>query len=66
MLLLQYTEFLSTALPPTEYAAMLPPISELVLLYGVDFEVAFQVSAFCRTVAYHQWTLPRVAMDLSC
>jgi hypothetical protein len=39
----QYTEFLSTALPPAERAALLPSISELVLQYGVDFEVAFQV-----------------------
>ncbi|KAK9917111.1 hypothetical protein WJX75_001006 [Coccomyxa subellipsoidea] len=37
-----YTEFLSTALPPAERAALLPSISELVLQYGVDFEVAFQ------------------------
>ena len=42
---MQYVEFLSIALPRKEYQALLPPLSELVLDYKVDPEVAFHVSA---------------------
>lgn len=40
---LQYAEFLSTAFQPAEYAALLPPVAQLVNDYGVDPEVVFQV-----------------------
>ncbi|BDA48856.1 THO complex subunit 2 [Coccomyxa sp. Obi] len=36
-----YTEFVSNALPAAEWAELLPPVSELVTQYGIDFEVAF-------------------------
>ena len=45
----QYAEFLSTALAPAEYAALLPPVAQLVNNYGIDAEVVFQV---CRRAAW--------------
>lgn len=50
---MQYVEFLSTSLPRKDYQALLPPLSELVLEYKVDPEVAFHVSGsplFCAKI----------------
>lgn len=40
----QYIEFLADTLPAAEYAALLPPLQDLVLGFGVDPEVAFKAS----------------------
>lgn len=65
----QYTEFVSNALPPAEWAALLPPVSELVTQYGVDFEVAFHVrccSNLClQTSMPHTRFAPTVKAEVS-
>lgn len=38
----QYIEFLSDTLSAADYAALLPPLGELVQDFGVDPEVAFK------------------------
>lgn len=47
---LQYIEFLRTALSTTQYAAMLPPLKDLLGRYALDPEIAF---ALYRPVLCH-------------
>ncbi|KAK9839458.1 hypothetical protein WJX81_003560 [Elliptochloris bilobata] len=42
IVLIQYTEFLADTLSAADYAALLPPLPDLVLGFGVDPEVAFR------------------------
>ncbi len=39
---MQYIEFLADTLSAADYAALLPPLGELVQDFGVDPEVAFK------------------------
>ena len=40
---MQYIKFLSTSLSPSEYALLLPPLSELVRDFGLPAEVVFAI-----------------------
>ncbi|KAM7255281.1 hypothetical protein ACFE04_020522 [Oxalis oulophora] len=41
--LLQYVEFLSTAVTPTSYAQLIPSLNDLIHLYHIDPEAAFLI-----------------------
>ncbi|TVU36042.1 hypothetical protein EJB05_17953 [Eragrostis curvula] len=42
-ILLQYVEFLSSAITPTSYAQLMPPLQDLVHKYHIEPEVAFLI-----------------------